>query len=178
MRRLKKIMALVLAMAMTMAMSGNVLAAEAKDLDDGYLIINGNQVVRAYENYENPETGEYVHWTTNVNARGTIVKSFEYKIRYSVTSSSFTVGSTSVSVSSNAHVEDIYGNYASGYSGHAYQIQITGIFSRNLYFSVGGTESGTLSGLQNGGSYTVTIINNDYLSDIYYLVGSGSISNN
>ena len=46
MRRLKKIMALVLAMAMTMAMSGNVLAAEAKDLDDGYLIINGNQVVR------------------------------------------------------------------------------------------------------------------------------------
>lgn len=174
----KKILAVVLTLAMTFFMPGNVFAAENSEEKGPYLIINGEKVVYAYENYENEETGEYIRWVTNKNAISSVAKTFSFKIRNSVTSSKFTVGSTSVKVSSDAHVEDIYGNYASGYSGHAYQIQLTGIYSRNLYFSVDGTESGTISGLTNGGSYSVTIINNDYLSDNYYLVGTGTITNN
>lgn len=179
MKRMKKrIFAMMLTLVTIFTMSGNVLATEVSEPTEPYLIINGEQVVHAYENYENAKTGEYVRWITRLTSSGGIVKTFSYKIRYSVTSSKFTVGSTSVNVSSDAHVEDIYGNYASGYSGHAYQIQVTGIFSRNLYFSVDGTESGTINGLTNGGSYSVSIINNDYLSDYYYLVGSGTITNN
>lgn len=158
--------------------SNNTICAASSDYGDGYFIINGEQMIDVYEDYENPETGEYIHWTTNTNARGVVVKTFSFKIRHSVTSSKFTVGSTSVYVSSDAHVEDISGNYQSGYSGHAYQISINGIYSRNLYFSINGTESGTITGLSNGNQYSVTIINNDYLSDRYYLVGSGSIKNN
>ncbi len=78
-------------------------------------------------------------------------------------------------VSADAEVQDLDGNVVSGYEGHLYTVSIVGWYSRNLQFSVGYEQSGTISGLDNGGSYKVTIINNDYLSDTRYLVGSGTI---
>ena len=174
--RIKRMLSLLIACAMFFSLSVNSFAATSAD-EEPYFIINGDTVVRMNENYENTETGEYFRWTTNTNVRGTIAKGFEFKIRYSVTSSKFTVDSSTVTVSSSAQVQDKYGYNQSGYSGHGYQIKITGVYSRNLYFSVGGTESGTISDLKSGGSYTVTIINNDYLEYNYYLVGSGSIRN-
>lgn len=174
--RIKRMLSLFISCFMIFSLSVNAFAATSA-AEEPYFIVNGEKVVRLNENYENPETGEYFRWVTNPNARGTIAKSFEFKIRYSVTSSKFTVDSSTVTVSSSAQVQDRYGYNQSGYSGHAYQIQVTGIYSRNLYFSVGGTESGTISNLESGGSYKVTIINNDYLNDSLYLVGSGTIRN-
>lgn len=79
-------------------------------------------------------------------------------------------------MSANAHVEDLYENTVSGYSGHLYSVSLVGLYSRNLQFSVGKAQSGTITGLSDGGSYKVQIINNDYLPDNRYLVGSGSVS--
>ena len=59
------------------------------------LIVNGTDIVRVGEDYENPETGEYVRW--DKDAKG-VDKTFSFKIRYSVSSSKFTVHSTKVSV--------------------------------------------------------------------------------
>lgn len=84
--------------------------------------------------------------------------------------------SDKVLVSADAEVEDLYGNRVSGYDGHLYTVSIVGWYSRNLQFSVGNEQAGTISGLDNGGSYKVTITNNDYLMDTRYLVGSGTVS--
>ncbi|KAI4449776.1 hypothetical protein C823_004308 [Eubacterium plexicaudatum ASF492] len=71
----------------------------------------------------------------------------------------------------------MWGNSQSGYDGHEYTVQLIGLYSRNLKFAVGGKQSGTISGLTEGGSYKVTIVNNDYMNDTLYLVGSGTIIN-
>lgn len=175
MKKSKKIVGFLLSLVMAFAVSVPAFAAEPEVVQDDreYLIVNGTDIVYVGEDYENPDTGEYVHW--NANTRG-IDKSFSFRIRYSITSSSFTVHSSKVLVTSSAHVEDLYGNTVSGYSGHLYTVSIVGWYSRNLQFSVGSTQSGTISGLQNGGSYKVQITNNDYLSDTRYLVGSGTVS--
>ena len=44
------------------------------------------------------------------------------------------------------------------------------------YVIINGTESGTISGLVNGGKYTVTISTGEELPDNYYLEGSGTIT--
>ena len=69
-------------------------------------------------------------------------------------------------------------NEISGYTGHKYTVDIIGILSRSLNFSVDGTEKGDISGLKNGGSYSVRITNSDYLPDnpTYYLKGYGTIT--
>lgn len=165
----------VLAVVMLiMSMNMNVFAAEVSEIEPDnreYLVVNGVDIVYVGEDYDNPETGEYVHWDMT---RGTD-KSFSFNIRYSLTTSSFTVHSSKVKVTANAHVEDIYGNYSSGYDGHLYTVSIVGIYSRNLQFSVGGTQSGTITGLNNGGSYKVQITNNDYLDSLHMLVGDGTV---
>lgn len=131
------------------------------------------------ENYENKETGEYFRWVDMQTARGTVAKSFEFKIRFSVQSTSFTIDSSSVTVDASAYIEDEFGNLVSGYSGHEYTIQLLrGLTTKSLKFDLGGTESGTISGLTSGGSYTLKVINNDYLSLGDYLTGSGTITNN
>lgn len=174
-KRTRKMVAFVLSLVMVFAFSSTTFAAEPEVLQDdrAYLVVNGEDIVYVGENYENPDTGEYVHW--NQDARG-VDKSFSFKIRYSVTSSKFTVHSEKVLVTSDAHVEDLYGNYVGGYDGHLYTVSIVGWYSRNLQFSVGNEQSGTITGLDNGGSYKVQITNNDYLSDTRYLVGSGTVS--
>ena len=176
MKKVKRIMCLLLSAIMMMSFTTTAFAADSETEvtpdDRPYLIVNGEDIVYVGEDYENPETGEYVRWD---NTRG-VDKSFSFNIRYSVTSSSFTVHSTKVKVTANATVQDLYGNVLSGYKGHLYTVSIVGVYSRNLQFSVGSSQSGTITGLQNNGSYKVTITNNDYLDSNKTLVGSGTIS--
>ena len=174
-KKAKKITGLLLSLVMAFAITMTSFAAEAKVLQNEreYLIVNGKDIVYVGDDYKNPDTGEYIHW--NTDTRG-IDKSFSFKIRYSVTSSSFTVNSSTVYVSADAHVEDLNGNTVNGYDGHEYTVSIVGLYNRNLQFSVGGTQSGTITGLNDGGSYKVQITNNDYLSDNLYLVGDGTVS--
>lgn len=84
--------------------------------------------------------------------------------------------SDKVRVSAEAEVEDLYGNIVNGYDGHLYTVSIVGLYSKNLQFSVGSKQSGKISGLDNGGSYKITITNNGKLTDTRYLVGSGNVS--
>ncbi|XCP85791.1 hypothetical protein ABXS75_03035 [Roseburia hominis] len=136
-----------------------------------YLIVNGEDIVYVGEDYENPDTGEYIRWH---NTRGTD-KHFSFRISYSVTSSSFKINGTKVKVTANAEVQNLQEVTQSGYDGHLYTVSIIGIVNRNLQFSVGGTQSGTITGLQKGGSYKVKITNNDYLDATKKLVGSGTV---
>ncbi len=175
MKRVKKLVALMLSFTMVFAFSTTAFAFESDMMipdEREYLIVNGTDIVYDGEDYENPDTGEYIHWN---ESRG-IDKSFSFKIRYSVTSSKFTVHSDKVRVSAEAEVEDLYGNIVNGYDGHLYTVSIVGLYSKNLQFSVGSKQSGKISGLDNGGSYKITITNNGKLTDTRYLVGSGNVS--
>lgn len=171
--RFKKSFIVAMMMCMILVLASSPIAS-AKEIE------NSNSITLSYgENYENKETGEYFRWISVPTARGTIAKSFEFKIRFSVQSTSFTIDSTSVSVEANAFVEDVFGAQVSGYSGHEYTIELTrGLSTKSLQFDIDGTESGTISGLTSGGSYTMKIINNDYLSPGDYLTGWGTITNN
>lgn len=173
-KKVQKVVALVLSLVMIFSCSVTSFAAENEVEQDEreYLVVNGTDVVPVGEDYENPDTGEYVHW--NVNARGTD-KKFSFKIRYSLTSSSFKVNSTKEKVAASASVQDNKGNKLSGYKGHKYTVSLVGVYSRNLQFAVSGKQSGTVTGLKKGGSYKVKITNNDHLSDTKYLVGSGTV---
>ena len=88
MKRTKKIISLVLSFVMMMAFSTSVFAAEPEVVPDDreYLVVNGTDIVRVGEDYENPETGEYVRW--DKDAKG-VDKTFSFKIRYSVWVRSF-----------------------------------------------------------------------------------------
>lgn len=179
MRKKKRIFAVLLSMVLMLLSTGNVFAAEATPSEDiQYFVINDEIVVPEGQDYENPETGEYFRWKTSVNARGAIVKEFEFMVRYSVTSSSFTVGSTKVEVESSAYVG--YSDYdpaVGNYNGHVYRVEIIGWLTRSLTFEVGGDETGVVTGLQNGGSYKVRIANEDYLESPLYLIGGGTVRN-
>lgn len=174
MKEFKKVISILLIGVFVIFSSNSVFAANqiTDKKDKAFVIVNGQEIVYEGENYDNPNTGEYIHWTGERNAD----KNFTFKIRYSVQSSKFTVHSSKVLIKSNAHIEDVYENVLSGYNGHLYQVTIDGFYSRALQFSVGSSQSGTIKGLKNGGSYRVTIINNDYLDGNKYLVGSGSVS--
>lgn len=180
MKKNKKIFAALLSMVLMLLSTGNVLAAEAvPQNEETCFVINDEIIVPEGQNYENPETGEYFRWKTSVDARGAIVKEFEFMVRYSVTSSKFKVGSTKVKVESSAYVG--YSDYdaASGnYNGHTYRVEIIGVYTRSLTFEVGGDETGIISGLQDGGNYKVRIANEDNLSGSLYLIGGGTIRNN
>lgn len=174
-KKTKRIVGMLLSMVMLFSFSMTVSAQEneVEQDDRTYLIVNGEDIVYVGEDYENPETGEYVRWDTS--SRG-VDKSFSFCIRYSLTTSDFTVHSDRVLVTANAYVADLYGVPVNGYTGHLYTVSIVGWYSRNLQFSVGNSQSGTITGLDNGGTYKVRITNNDYLPDTRNLVGSGSVS--
>lgn len=162
----------ILCLVMILGTSVNVSAKES------------NQAIKiSYgENYENKETGEYFRWINTsqkgISASGTVAKEFEFRIRSSVKSSSFTIDSSSVGVEATAWVEDTFGNLQSGYSGHKYTVKLNRFLtSKSLQFDIGGTESGTISGLSSGGSYTLEVQNNDYLPSSEYLVGYGTVTN-
>lgn len=170
-----RIVAFSFALMLMLSLAMNVCAAEeeVQETDDPYLIVNGTDVVLIGEDYENPETGEYIHWGKE---RGTD-KSFSFKIQSTLKSSKFTVNSTKEKVTCSASITDSSLNPISGYTGHQYTVSLSkGIGSgKSLKFKVGGTQSGTITGLTKGGSYYVQITNNDYLPSTRYLSGSGTI---
>ena len=148
---------------------------ESADLPDGWIIDDDG-------NYCNPSTGEYFKWTSE-KSHAKSAHDFSFKIRYSVTSKSFTVNSTSVTVTSDAHLEDKYGAWHSKSGGFDYQVSIIGIYARNLNFNTNGSQRGVVSNLINGGTYRVSIGTGEPMpldkdGDQLYLVGSGSVINN
>ncbi|MBP1905663.1 hypothetical protein J2Z32_002293 [Paenibacillus turicensis] len=132
--------------------------------------------------YENKETGEYFRWKdvpSEFSLMGSVAKSFEFNIRYSVESTSFKIDSSSVKVKASAHVENYNGTRVSGYSGHKYTVELfKGFTTKSVQMKLGKTESGTISGLSKGSNYKLRVVNNDRLGDNHYLVGSGTITNN
>ena len=91
-KKTKRIVGMLLSMVMLFSFSMTVSAQEneVEQDDRTYLIVNGEDIVYVGEDYENPETGEYVRWDTS--SRG-VDKSFSFCIRYSLTTSDFTVHS-------------------------------------------------------------------------------------
>ncbi len=180
MKLMKSVMSLIMAVALLFGAGVETNAAElSKQNDDDCFIINGNIKVPMYTDYYNPETGEYLRWKDTVDSKGTIAKTFEFRIRYSVTSAKFTISSTSVYVDSSAWYENAAGNPVSGGDGHRYTIDVFATFvGDSLQCDIGGTESGTLTGFTSGNQYRVRITNNDALPySTYYLVGVGTITN-
>lgn len=180
MKLMKSVMSLIMAVVLLFGAGAETNAAElSKQNDDDCFIINGNIKVPMYTDYYNPETGEYLRWKDTVDSKGTIAKTFEFRIRYSVTSAKFTISSTSVYVNSSAWYEDGAGNPHMGDDGHRYTIDVYGGFvDRSIQCDIGGTESGTLSGFTSGNKYRVRITNNDDLPySTYYLGGVGTITN-
>lgn len=154
----KRKIALLMSLVMMFAFSETALAAETEVIQDEreYLIVNGEEIVYAGEDYENPDTGEYVRWSQSGSKAGKTNKKFSFKIRYSVTSSKFNVSSTKVRITANAHVENSKGGAVSGYDGHLYSVTLSGILNRNLQFSVGESQSGTITGLKKRGKLQST----------------------
>ena len=179
-KKRKRVFALLTLCVLIISMSGNVFAAEPVDEEMPYFIINGEVIVNYGENYINEETGEYFIWHTNPNERS-IAKSFSFKVRYGITSSKFTIDSSSVEISCNANVVNDAGDIISGFNGTPYTVQLTGIFTRKLEFSVGGTQTGTISGLSKGGNYSVGVsVDSDDLPTYpftHYLEGTGTVKN-
>ena len=136
--------------------------------------IDGEQTIDMYENWENPATGEYFRWS-NIDSRS-IDKKFSFKIQWSVTSAKFKVNGTSVKINCDAYICNRSEKPVSGYSGHNYSVSLKGIYSRTLNFKVNGTHTGTITGLQKGGSYTIKVNNTDSLPDDLYLMGSGTVN--
>lgn len=176
--KIRKIMSLMLTLVCLLCTSSKVFAASAEEMP--YFIINGEEIVYYGENYINSETGEYFIWKTNPNSRSSSSREFSFKIRNSVESSYFTINNTKVSVEANANVTDTDFNWVNGFNGFPYTVTIKGILSRKLDFEVGGTESGTISGLVNGGEYKVKIAKgNETLPSSpfpHYLSGDGCVS--
>lgn len=173
--KMKKLLSLVMSMMVILMMPSVVMASESETLEleeREYLIVNDTDIVYVGEDYENPITGEYIRWQ---NGRG-LDKKFTFSVKYSVKSSKFVINGSSVDISTTAQIEDRNGNSASGYYGHLYMVSILNFLTcKDLQFSLGKVQSGTITGLKSGGSYYVQIVNNDYLPDNLYLVGEGTI---
>lgn len=132
-------------------------------------------------NYSNPETGEYVRWFKNGQAR-TTAWTFEYHIQQPYTSIEFEVKTMKVLVNSSACVSDKYGSTYGDYS-FDYSVGIKGILTRTLSFNTCGTQHGTISSLVPGGTYSVVITPESFLpydrdGDMMYLTGSLEVHNN
>lgn len=171
---MKRVVGLVLCLVMCVALfSSNEITVRAADNSK---FIGEEVDLSLYKDYENPETGEYFRWKNGIstNEAGDCIKTFSFKIQYSVTSSRFKVASSSVKISANAHIEDRYGYIypISDNKGHKYEVDLSG---NRLFFAIDETESGDITGLSKNKYYKVTIINSDAVSDGNYLVGEGSV---
>lgn len=84
------------------------------------------------------------------------------------------VNGTSAKVTASACLTD-QADDPLNYDNFKYTVSINGVYSRKLNFNIGGTQSGTISGLQKGGTYTVTISTGESVPGNGYLQGSGKI---
>ena len=156
MRKMTKILSLVTMLVMLFSITANAAQDESPvGKQENYVILNGETVVYEGEDWENPETGEYFRWS---NTRG-IDKAFSFKIRSSVESSKFTVNGSAVTITCYAAVKNSQGAIIPGYENHRYRVELKGVFSRSLDFLAERNASGSISGLVNGGSYSVKVTN-------------------
>ncbi len=61
----KKLLGLALSFIMILSFATSSFAAEQDIVQDDrdYLIVNGTDIVYVGEDYENPDTNEYIHWS-------------------------------------------------------------------------------------------------------------------
>mgnify|MGYP004448694431 CR=1 FL=1 len=169
----KKLLIYALCVILSVVSVSCVYAADEMTLETADIIVLNDEIIlREGEDYDNPETGEYFHWG---NERG-LDKSFSFLIQNSVTSSSFVLNGTRALIQVDAVVVDLDENVVSGYSGHIYSVELIGTGGSTIQFAVGTSGSAAMSGLRNGRSYKVRIINNDALPATRYLKGSGTIT--
>ncbi len=168
-----KIMATV--MALTMLTSTNVFANEKELIE-----VNGKSVNMHMLSEANTEDSiEIMPSKERINADG----SFTFDVGYSVLSNEFKIkeGATSIRITTSAIIENSNGSNVTGsYEDHSYQIILyaNGYEVGEKSFTANGdTEMATYAGLDSRKTYTIKIINNDYLPAGTTVVGSGTISN-
>lgn len=185
MKRFRRIITAI-ALSITM-MFTTVLSVSAQENKSNEELVTihlqgGSGWIRDEEgNYSNPETGEYVRWVNNGQARS-VAWTFEFHIQQAWTSVEFEVKTMKVTVNSDAYVNDKYGHIYADY-GFDYSVGIKGILTRTLSFNTCGTQSGTVSSLVPGGTYSVVITPESFLpydqdGELMYLTGSIAVHNN
>lgn len=173
-RNFKKLLPLMCVMGVILFGGKTTLAATP----DANTPVDNEIVLEGMQDYENPETGEYLRWSETYSATKGVVKNFTFKIRYSVKSSGVVTNSDSVTVKATANIENAAGQTVSGYTGHKYRVGLERLFwLKETTLSVKGTTSGTISGISSNSKHDLVITNEDYLPSGYYLVGSGSLNN-
>lgn len=135
-----------------------------------------------FTDYENTETGEYFRWV-NPNSKSR-VKNFEFSIRYSVDSSSFTIDGTNLKVYINS-TRCVYGSgNDAGISKETQKFTVT-VYKSSLLFPLannavfygpcGATNASLGGGFTKGDKYWLRVTNNDDIPRGVYLEGSGYI---
>lgn len=171
---MRKLIIFVICCILVVSNGINSYAAENNE-QKFYVVINDEEIVFEGDNYVNPETGEYFYWKDA--SRGTD-KTFEFKIRYSVQSSSFTIAGSSAIVRSMGEIKDFNGNVLSAYTSQRYEVGLSGASSASFEPLVGYQTSYLFNAI-SGGSYRVTIRNPIDLRNVdAYLEGYGSITSN
>ncbi len=171
--KIKKIIIAFLVMLVSVSiLSPKVSALNNIDTNQDYYDENGN--------YFNTETGEYFIWDTN--SRST-AKTFSFKIRYSISSESFRLNSSTVRIKVyRAVFQKTDGSSASCCNDHEFVIDLRreAIFDTHnrAYFYAPFTSTQTWNlggGFYTNEAYYVEIINNYSLPSGVYLVGSGEV---
>lgn len=170
----KKIFIVLLAMFISLSIMSPKVFAQGIDnnQDTDYYDENGN--------YYNPETGEYFIWEQN--ARST-AKVFSFKIRYSVTSNTFRLNSSTVRIRVyRATFVKENNTSASCCNGHEFQVDLRreAIFDTHnkatFYAPFISTQTWNLgSGFYTTENYYLEINNIDTLPSDVYLAGSGEV---
>ncbi|MBM6841014.1 hypothetical protein H6A03_05610 [[Clostridium] spiroforme] len=170
----KKIFIILLAMFISLSIMSPKVFAQGigNNQDTGYYDENGN--------YYNPETGEYFIWEQN--SRST-AKVFSFKIRYSVTSNTFRLNSSTVRIRVyRATFVKENNTPASCCNSHQFQVDLRReaiLDTHNIatfYAPFISTQTWNLGGgFYTSENYYVQIGNIDNLPSDVYLAGSGEV---
>ncbi len=170
--KMKKILGTV--MALSIVMSGNVLASETDTLE-----ISNYDVTKQVDSESSEDYIKFLDNKERINSDG----SFEFDVRFEVTSNKFKIksGATSIKISTSAIIENGYGdNVTWNYPNHEYEITLYGDnwFGKSKTFTANGdNEYVTYSGLDSSKEYYIAIRNLDKLPAGTSVVGNGTISN-
>lgn len=183
-RKIKVLLAIMT--VISMAFSYTPIHASNSD----YVLINDKVKVYAGQNWEDPVTGEYFRWISPAQSKlagskkaTSSIKYFSFQIRHSIESASFNMPKTKVYVSTSAFIGMQDGTWMRTGTGIPYTVSLrksSGIMNKTLNFKIGGTTSGSISGLTSGVNYKVRIaVQTDlsyYKGVPEYLCGEGNIS--
>lgn len=115
--------------------------------------------VKYGEDWENPETGEYVRWDKISLLRGSTARYFSFSIRYSFTVSDIPISTSNINVYSSADViSQSGGPLDQDYTGREYTVEVGNWFSSTATFAVGGSSGPvTLTGYNPGSGHWATV---------------------